>query len=72
MQNAVWTVFSHPYIYYGLSFRDKIRKGLEELQSVLPGGDTFMHEGIQRVSQWCQSSWLNCGQNQRHNIIAQL
>ena len=23
--------------------------GLEELQRVLPGGDTFMHEGIQRV-----------------------
>lgn len=31
--------------------REKIRKGLEELQRVQPGGDTFMHEGIQRVSQ---------------------
>uniref|UniRef100_A0AAY4BNY8 Anthrax toxin receptor 1 n=1 Tax=Denticeps clupeoides TaxID=299321 RepID=A0AAY4BNY8_9TELE len=31
--------------------RDKIRKGLEELQRVLPGGDTFMHEGIQRASE---------------------
>lgn len=30
--------------------REQIRKGLEELQRVLPGGDTFMHEGIQRVS----------------------
>ena len=30
--------------------REKIRTGLEELQRVLPGGDTFMHEGIQRVS----------------------
>lgn len=34
------------------SGRDKIRTGLEELQRVLPGGDTFMHEGIQRVSRW--------------------
>ncbi|XP_062855403.1 anthrax toxin receptor 1 [Trichomycterus rosablanca] len=31
--------------------RDNIRKGLEELQRVLPGGDTFMHEGIQRASE---------------------
>uniref|UniRef100_A0A4W4H281 Anthrax toxin receptor 1 n=1 Tax=Electrophorus electricus TaxID=8005 RepID=A0A4W4H281_ELEEL len=31
--------------------RDKIRKGLEELQRVQPGGDTFMHEGIQRASE---------------------
>ncbi|GAA6088971.1 anthrax toxin receptor 1-like isoform X1, partial [Tachysurus ichikawai] len=33
------------------SGRDKIRTGLEELQRVLPGGDTFMHEGIQRASE---------------------
>lgn len=39
----LWIIF----IFFG---RDKIRKGLEELQRVLPGGDTFMHEGIQRVS----------------------
>ncbi|XP_031426097.1 anthrax toxin receptor 1 [Clupea harengus] len=31
--------------------REKIRTGLEELQRVLPGGDTFMHEGIQRASE---------------------
>ncbi|KAM9546848.1 anthrax toxin receptor 1-like isoform 2-T2 [Salvelinus alpinus] len=31
--------------------REQIRKGLEELQRVLPGGDTFMHEGIQRASE---------------------
>ncbi|KAG7480698.1 hypothetical protein MATL_G00059040 [Megalops atlanticus] len=31
--------------------RERIRKGLEELQRVLPGGDTFMHEGIQRASE---------------------
>ncbi|XP_030633759.1 anthrax toxin receptor 1 isoform X2 [Chanos chanos] len=31
--------------------REKIRKGLEELQRVQPGGDTFMHEGIQRASE---------------------
>ncbi|KAM4746571.1 anthrax toxin receptor 1 [Anableps anableps] len=31
--------------------RELIRKGLEELQAVLPGGDTFMHEGIQRASE---------------------
>lgn len=29
--------------------RDQIRDGLEELQRVLPGGDTFMHKGFQRV-----------------------
>uniref|UniRef100_A0A8C2FLG2 Anthrax toxin receptor 1 n=1 Tax=Cyprinus carpio TaxID=7962 RepID=A0A8C2FLG2_CYPCA len=28
--------------------RDQIRAGLEELQGVLPGGDTFMHKGFQR------------------------
>ncbi|XP_053180739.1 anthrax toxin receptor 1 [Scomber japonicus] len=31
--------------------RERIRKGLEELQRVLPGGDTFMHEGIIRASE---------------------
>lgn len=31
--------------------RDQIRKGLEELKNVRPGGDTFMHEGILRVSE---------------------
>ncbi|TRY99489.1 hypothetical protein DNTS_023011 [Danionella cerebrum] len=31
--------------------REQIRKGLEELQNVRPGGDTFMHEGIQRASE---------------------
>ncbi|XP_029137719.1 anthrax toxin receptor 1 [Labrus bergylta] len=31
--------------------RERIRKGLEELQGVQPGGDTFMHEGILRASE---------------------
>uniref|UniRef100_A0A8D0CWN0 Anthrax toxin receptor 1 n=1 Tax=Sander lucioperca TaxID=283035 RepID=A0A8D0CWN0_SANLU len=31
--------------------RERIRKGLEELHRVLPGGDTFMHEGILRASE---------------------
>ncbi|KAM9392466.1 anthrax toxin receptor 1 [Pholidichthys leucotaenia] len=31
--------------------RERIRKGLEELRLVHPGGDTFMHEGIQRASE---------------------
>ncbi|XP_077570952.1 anthrax toxin receptor 1-like [Stigmatopora nigra] len=31
--------------------RERIRKGLEELKVVLPGGDTFMHEGILRASE---------------------
>ncbi|XP_061674594.1 anthrax toxin receptor 1 [Syngnathoides biaculeatus] len=31
--------------------RERIRKGLEELQGVNPGGDTFMHEGILRASE---------------------
>uniref|UniRef100_A0AAQ5YZU4 Anthrax toxin receptor 1 n=1 Tax=Amphiprion ocellaris TaxID=80972 RepID=A0AAQ5YZU4_AMPOC len=31
--------------------RERIRNGLEELQRVLPGGDTFMHEGILRASE---------------------
>ncbi|XP_076006754.1 anthrax toxin receptor 1 [Genypterus blacodes] len=31
--------------------RERISKGLEELQRVLPGGDTFMHEGILRASE---------------------
>ncbi|KAK1154215.1 anthrax toxin receptor 1-like [Acipenser oxyrinchus oxyrinchus] len=29
--------------------RRQIRQGLAELQKVIPGGDTYMHEGIQRV-----------------------
>uniref|UniRef100_A0AAX7W7K3 ANTXR cell adhesion molecule 1a n=1 Tax=Astatotilapia calliptera TaxID=8154 RepID=A0AAX7W7K3_ASTCA len=35
--------------------RERIRKGLEELELVRPGGDTFMHLGIMRVSG--PSSW---------------
>ncbi|XP_067084204.1 anthrax toxin receptor 1 [Osmerus mordax] len=31
--------------------RDRIRQGLEDLYMVRPGGDTFMHEGIQRASE---------------------
>ncbi|XP_055368039.1 anthrax toxin receptor 1-like [Betta splendens] len=31
--------------------RERIRKGLEELYGVRPGGDTFMHEGILRASE---------------------
>ncbi|XP_072289561.1 anthrax toxin receptor 1 [Eucyclogobius newberryi] len=31
--------------------RERISKGLEELQGVLPGGDTFMHKGILRASE---------------------
>ncbi|XP_044135203.1 anthrax toxin receptor 1 isoform X1 [Bufo gargarizans] len=31
--------------------RDQINLGLEELQKVIPGGDTYMHEGLQRASE---------------------
>ncbi|XP_041088153.1 anthrax toxin receptor 1-like isoform X2 [Polyodon spathula] len=31
--------------------REQIREGLAELQKVIPGGDTYMHEGIQRASE---------------------
>ncbi|KAG8574750.1 hypothetical protein GDO81_009310 [Engystomops pustulosus] len=31
--------------------REQIKLGLEELQKVLPGGDTYMHEGIERASE---------------------
>ncbi|KAM4577410.1 anthrax toxin receptor 1 [Odontesthes bonariensis] len=31
--------------------RERIRKGLEELHAVRPGGDTFMHEGILRANE---------------------
>ncbi|XP_058050949.1 anthrax toxin receptor 1 isoform X2 [Ahaetulla prasina] len=31
--------------------REKIRQGLDELQKVLPGGDTYMHEGFERASE---------------------
>lgn len=37
-----------------LIFRDQICAGLEELQHVLPGGDTFMHKGFQRVRGNCK------------------
>lgn len=33
-----------------LHCREQIRQGLEELQKVLPGGDTYMHEGFERVT----------------------
>lgn len=33
-----------------LPSREQIRQGLEELQKVLPGGDTYMHEGFERVT----------------------
>ncbi|CAJ1068484.1 anthrax toxin receptor 1 [Xyrichtys novacula] len=35
----------------GFGQKERIRKGLEELHGVLPGGDTFMHEGILRASE---------------------
>ncbi|XP_007440650.1 anthrax toxin receptor 1-like, partial [Python bivittatus] len=31
--------------------RERIRQGLDELQKVLPGGDTYMHEGFERASE---------------------
>ncbi|KAJ8408521.1 hypothetical protein AAFF_G00251560 [Aldrovandia affinis] len=31
--------------------RERIRAGLQELQMVQPGGDTFMHKGFQRASE---------------------
>uniref|UniRef100_H3BGB0 Anthrax toxin receptor n=2 Tax=Latimeria chalumnae TaxID=7897 RepID=H3BGB0_LATCH len=31
--------------------KELIRDGLEELQKVLPGGDTYMHEGLERASE---------------------
>ncbi|OXB74815.1 UNVERIFIED_CONTAM: hypothetical protein H355_000075 [Colinus virginianus] len=34
--------------------REQIRQGLEELQKVLPGGDTYMHEGFERVTRCMQ------------------
>uniref|UniRef100_A0A673HAM7 ANTXR cell adhesion molecule 1a n=1 Tax=Sinocyclocheilus rhinocerous TaxID=307959 RepID=A0A673HAM7_9TELE len=44
---------SRPFLSLSLCafVRDQIRKGLEELHKVRPGGDTFMHEGIQRASE---------------------
>lgn len=34
-----------------LLIREKIRAGLEELQMVEPGGDTFMDKGLHKVIQ---------------------
>ncbi|KAG9488892.1 hypothetical protein GDO78_005085 [Eleutherodactylus coqui] len=31
--------------------REQIKLGLDELQKVLPGGDTYMHEGLERASE---------------------
>uniref|UniRef100_A0A670J0Q2 Anthrax toxin receptor 1 n=1 Tax=Podarcis muralis TaxID=64176 RepID=A0A670J0Q2_PODMU len=36
--------------------REQIRQGLEELQKVLPGGDTYMHEGFERVNRYRTAS----------------
>ncbi|EMP30527.1 Anthrax toxin receptor 1 [Chelonia mydas] len=35
---------------YFILDKDQIRQGLEELQKVLPGGDTYMHEGFERAN----------------------
>ncbi|MGH0125738.1 UNVERIFIED_CONTAM: hypothetical protein FKN15_001572 [Acipenser sinensis] len=37
-------------LYFVLD-KEQIRQGLAELQKVIPGGDTYMHEGIQRASE---------------------
>lgn len=34
--------------------------GLEELQKVLPGGDTYMHEGFERVTRCMLSASKLC------------
>ncbi|XP_074419737.1 gastrokine-1-like isoform X2 [Larus michahellis] len=34
---------------YFILDKEQIRQGLEELQKVLPGGDTYMHEGFERI-----------------------
>ncbi|CAH7163737.1 Antxr1 [Phodopus roborovskii] len=36
---------------YFILDKEQIRQGLEELQKVLPGGDTYMHEGFERASE---------------------
>uniref|UniRef100_A0A8C6SCM9 ANTXR cell adhesion molecule 1a n=1 Tax=Neogobius melanostomus TaxID=47308 RepID=A0A8C6SCM9_9GOBI len=51
-----WTEIYHfvehlAYKFIRYDILERIRKGLEELQGVLPGGDTFMHEGILRASE---------------------
>lgn len=44
-----------------LDFREQIRQGLEELQKVLPGGDTYMHEGFERVIiNWFSTLNIKC------------
>uniref|UniRef100_A0A670Z885 Anthrax toxin receptor 1 n=1 Tax=Pseudonaja textilis TaxID=8673 RepID=A0A670Z885_PSETE len=50
--------------------REKIRQGLDELQKVLPGGDTYMHEGFERVNKNREvASWF-CGYRTASVIIA--
>lgn len=46
INNVIFLVVCH-------LIRDLIRRGLEELYNVRPGGDTFMHEGILRVRSRC-------------------
>uniref|UniRef100_A0A8C9EH54 Anthrax toxin receptor 1 n=1 Tax=Pavo cristatus TaxID=9049 RepID=A0A8C9EH54_PAVCR len=43
--------------------REQIRQGLEELQKVLPGGDTYMHEGFERVTRYTKIFTLSGGKN---------
>ncbi|KAL4623070.1 anthrax toxin receptor 1 isoform X1 [Arapaima gigas] len=50
--------------------RERIRKGLEELKKVLPGGDTFMHEGIQRPARSVMAACLWTGYRTASVIIA--
>lgn len=43
-------MFNADFLVVCFRVRECIRRGLEELHRVHPGGDTFMHEGLQRVS----------------------
>ncbi|XP_007909178.1 anthrax toxin receptor 1 [Callorhinchus milii] len=50
--------------------REKIRQGLEELQTVQPGGDTYMHEGFERASEQIYYSSTEAGYRTASVIIA--
>ena len=44
---------NHANSLYLFVFREKIKKGLKDLEEVKPAGDTYIHEGLKQVGFAC-------------------
>lgn len=50
----VLLIFRNGYFILSIFHRETIRKGLNVLRREIPGGDTFMHLGLEKVK--CSNS----------------